>query len=192
MGFPKTMSARVRYVEQIATLDAPILGVASYVFRLNSLHDPNFTGVGHKPMGMDEYNALYAHYQVLGCKYRVLFNSTGSTQHIVGCAIRRTSNTETPTGKYEETGDCQWKGLAQENGSPAMTEIKGNVNIAKWLGKQSSDDQLESLTGASPTEQMFLHVFTHNVSQGDPANVNFQIQLDFDSVFREKKVLTQS
>lgn len=191
MGFPKTMSARVRYVEPIS-INAPTLGVAAYVFRLNSLHDPNFTGVGHKPMGMDEYNALYAHYQVLGCKYRIIFNSTDGSQHIVGAAIRRTSNTEAALGKYEETGDCQYDAIAQENGGLAVKNLRGSVNIAKWLGKQTSDDALESLTGDSPPEQMFLHVFTHSTTTTDPGPVTFQIQLDYDVVFREKKVLTQS
>jgi len=38
----------------------PAIGAAAgYVFNLNSLHDPNTSGVGHQPTGFDQLIAIY-------------------------------------------------------------------------------------------------------------------------------------
>jgi hypothetical protein len=36
----------------------------SYVFRANSVYDPDYTGVGHQPMGYDVWAGQYTHYIV--------------------------------------------------------------------------------------------------------------------------------
>jgi len=44
---------------------------ATYVYRLNSVFDPDFTGVGGQPAGFDQLKALYGRYRVMACKVRI-------------------------------------------------------------------------------------------------------------------------
>jgi len=44
---------------------------ASYVYRLNSCFDPDFTGVGGQPDGFDQWKALYQQYRVMACEFEV-------------------------------------------------------------------------------------------------------------------------
>jgi hypothetical protein len=41
--------------------------------RLNSLHDPDYTGVGHQPYGYDQVTAIYQKYKVYSVTIEVMF-----------------------------------------------------------------------------------------------------------------------
>lgn len=49
---------------------------SSYVFKLNSLHDPDATGVGHQPYGRDQWAAFYNKYYVYKTYCEVWINNT--------------------------------------------------------------------------------------------------------------------
>lgn len=62
---------------QTATLTASSTGNSSgsaQIWRLNSLFDPDYTGVGHQPLWFDEIKALgYTNYLVHGCEVTLTF-----------------------------------------------------------------------------------------------------------------------
>lgn len=86
-GLPIQRSARLRYSE-IITMTSTSGSLASYVFRANSVFDPDFTSVGHQPMGYDQWAGMYNHYVVLGSKIvcRVVEDAAGTSTNpgIVG------------------------------------------------------------------------------------------------------------
>lgn len=49
---------------------ASAVGVQDQVFNLNSIYDPDRTGVGHQPLGFDQWAAFYNRYRVYGVKVR--------------------------------------------------------------------------------------------------------------------------
>ncbi len=52
---------------------------SEYVFRLNSLYDPDLTGTGHQPYGFDQFAALYSRYKVDRVHIDVLFTTPGGS-----------------------------------------------------------------------------------------------------------------
>jgi len=50
-----------------------------YAFNLNSIFDPNRTGVGHQPYGHDTLSILYNRYRVISCSYRVIAQTSANT-----------------------------------------------------------------------------------------------------------------
>ena len=52
---------------------APSTGSARHVFRMNSIQDVDYTGVGHQPAYHDKWSALYNQYRVLSCAYTVTY-----------------------------------------------------------------------------------------------------------------------
>lgn len=52
---------------------APASGAAHHVFRLNSIFDPDVTGVGHQPAYHDQWSALYNKYRVLSATWKIVF-----------------------------------------------------------------------------------------------------------------------
>lgn len=66
IGVPKHMFAKVRYTEQYQVSIAPS-GSDSREYRLNSVFDPDLTGVGGQPYYHDQYQAMFQRYRVYGC-----------------------------------------------------------------------------------------------------------------------------
>lgn len=52
---------------------------SQYVFRLNSLYDPDLTGTGHQPYGFDQYAALFNRYKVDKVTVDVIFTTPGGS-----------------------------------------------------------------------------------------------------------------
>jgi len=61
---------------------SPSSGMANHVFGVNNIHDPDWTGGGHRPFFYNQFAALYQKYRVLGVKYTVTFRSHLSDANI--------------------------------------------------------------------------------------------------------------
>ena len=71
------LRCRLRYSTNLAIVTG-VLGTATNIFNLNSLYDPDRTGVGHQPRGFDQIKTLYNRYRVYGCAYKVSAQLRGS------------------------------------------------------------------------------------------------------------------
>jgi len=65
VGFPDRLRTNLRYS---TVIPVPAVAHYEYVFKANSLFDPDLTGVGHQPTYFDQLAAIYSQYCVLGCK----------------------------------------------------------------------------------------------------------------------------
>ena len=72
-GFPEEYKTHLRYCD-VFTLTSSNNAIARQVMRLNSLQDPDSTGVGHQPMYHDQFQTVYKRYTVLGSKMTVTFS----------------------------------------------------------------------------------------------------------------------
>jgi hypothetical protein len=63
---PNELFIKLHYVEQF-TLNAALTSTDNYVFRANSLFDPNYTGSGHQPYGYDQWTTFYTGWVVEKC-----------------------------------------------------------------------------------------------------------------------------
>lgn len=104
LPFAPRMQVRLPYVETL-TIAAPGSGVAgTYVFRLNSLYDPNLTQTGHQPMQYDQLTGIYRSYIVRGCKVDLEFSDPSGDGLFVGYNV-------TSTDTYSAAGDATNKTL---------------------------------------------------------------------------------
>jgi len=68
--FPSRYICKMKYCEAINNVGGPTgAGYGNYQFLANSVWDPNATGIGHQPYGMDTMTSLYNRYRVISCKY---------------------------------------------------------------------------------------------------------------------------
>lgn len=97
--FPKTLYTWMTY-EQIGGISNGGAGTfgTDQTFRLNSIFDPDLTGVGHQPYGYDQLSGIYGHYKVLRCRVNIWAqNPTDKTQGAyVGVTVQSSSDTNTP------------------------------------------------------------------------------------------------
>lgn len=65
---PDYFTIRLPYYEQIV-FSGPKIDPADYIFRLNSIFDPNVTAAGHQPMGRDLWAGIYQYYRVISAEF---------------------------------------------------------------------------------------------------------------------------
>ncbi|AXQ66430.1 MAG: putative capsid protein [Cressdnaviricota sp.] len=62
--FPIRQTRTITYCDAVRLNPTAGQDVATYVFRANSIFDPDKTGVGHKPYAHDTFETLYSNYSV--------------------------------------------------------------------------------------------------------------------------------
>jgi len=85
IGFPERLGITLKYSETTSFSASP--APAAQTYRMNSLFDPNLTGVGHQPSYFDNLAAIYGRYIVLGYSVKAEINNHTTTAglYVVGC-----------------------------------------------------------------------------------------------------------
>lgn len=186
LGLSPNHFCKLKYVEQ-TSIDATLGTRAAYVWQLNSLFDPNFTGTGHQPLGYDQLMLLYTHYEVKYAKITVTFSNTTSTAGLwVGITISRT--TDTITSADTELYENAWTKRKLLNGNSVPCVVSFYVNIKAFLGrmKTSSPDSLRGISTTSPSEIVAAHVWCQALNSGvDPASIDVSATINFGASFGE-------
>ncbi len=181
------------------SLDVPAGGAAqSYLFRINSLFDPDFALGGHQPGGFDELMAIYEHYCVTMCEYKVIYQNTNvaALPALIAVQVSDNSTTSTNFGTFIENGNAQHTMVSATNGSPIRT-LTGTVDIAKLMGVSRStllkDDSFWGSQGTNPSDVAFLKIIVGSIPSGDDGpSVNISVELKFTSVLMGGRFVVQS
>jgi len=94
-----TTKIHMKYAEDVIVNVNGTLG-SDYLFRCNSIFDPNQSGAGHQPMGHDEYARFYKRYVVVGSKITVRF--VGAT--VSGSTVDPNAITNVGITTIDDTG----------------------------------------------------------------------------------------
>lgn len=164
------------------------------VFSLSSLYDPDFTGAGHQPAGFDQIMAIYEQFQVISVKYRIVItNQDGTEGAIHGVSVCDVSTTNPDARVYIENGQTQWNvTTGNTQCGPSVSTFCGVVDLPKSHGLSYSqymgDDVYKGSASASPTENMFLHVWAASSAGADSGTQLLLIELQYDCLFTGGKL----
>jgi len=149
---------QMKYTETILpnlalTAAAPVF----YFFRLNSIFDPNLTGVGHQPYGHDTYSTLYNRYRVYKVKWTLTLPADSSLKYQVAVGAVNHSGTASSLDAIAEQPGTIVKWISP--GADTVT-ISGVASLPKIHGNTSAeykgDDRCSSNFGDNPLEVMTL------------------------------------
>lgn len=196
-SFPmsKKFIFKTRYVELENILDSGSGGIAvTHVFNLTSLFDPNFTGVGHQPIGFDQIMPMYDHYTVIGARARVIFTNTDDIHSQIALLQLKDSTTvSTNTTEAIENGMTRYTVLSAQDGNKNTQTLTINFSSKKFFSRNPlSSDKNQGTISSSPAEGAFLHVTVDPMTTGNVDSVKYTIQIEFVAVLTEPKQLTQS
>lgn len=196
-GFDQTKTATLRYMETTLSLDPAIAGVASsYVFSGNGLYDPNITGVGHQPLGFDEWMGIYSHYTVTGFTMKATFFNTDANQpQFCGIKVTAAGAAITDGRTTIEQGNCRYAilGPRDKSGSESQKSITLTVDNSKFFGKDVlSDRDYMGTNATNPLEQLYPTVFAFPNAVVDGDIVDCQVIIDFRVQFSEPRLVASS
>lgn len=126
--------------------------------RLNSLYDPDSSGIGHQPLGTDQWAAFYQRYRV----YKVTYD-------ITVCAINETCPAgivAVRTSKFENGIDTDWyeqprtrRKVIGNGAGQNRVNFRGSVNIPHVLGLSALQYKTETPTSATFSDSPNIEAF---------------------------------
>lgn len=198
IGFPKNRIVKMRYNDR-HLIDADNTGAASaYTYRCNSIFDPNFTGVGHQPLGHDQWQTFYTQYMVIGSKMSVIFRSStnSTTNNLIGVYPATSSTALTDPTAIIEQGLGRYSNLQMITNGNTKT-ITMSWSAKKWFNTVDLRDNWDDYGanfGANPVEEAFYHIWTAlGIAGGvDPPATDVYVTIDYIVLLADPKTLAQS
>lgn len=165
--------------------------VPSYVFNLNSVFDPNRTGVGHQPYAFDTLATLYNRYRVIATSW-VINGYANAAALRLGCL----ATNELPS--LSSVSDLVERPRARfviQNPGGNTQYMKGSISIASLMGRSKSqymaDDRYQAETTANPSELALLQVVAGGLNDST-ADAQFTITLEYTVEYFDMRPLAQS
>jgi hypothetical protein len=173
------------------TLTLPAGARADQQFRLNSIFDPDYTGVGHQPLAHDQWALFYNHYVVTGCHWEIELASQ-QYNSVVGFYV-------SDDGTIPATSASELIELGAQAGmvAPGLPiKLAGEIDVGVWFKRPTAglplDSQLRSTFGANPSEVVFGTLFAQLASGTVTQYIDYVYTFTFDVTLMEPKDLAQS
>lgn len=182
--FPLEMRGTVTYATVLAL--GPAAGaIVDQVFRLNSVYDPDYSGVGSTAFGYTQYAALYQRYRVLRATARIVWDNLATNP--ITAFVCATPNTVISTGINIIQGQrLSWVGGVGGVGGNSTREHTISAPIHIVFGcparQVATEHDFASAVGANPSNSVYLHVgaYQNGASAG---SFNLQVRIEYDVIF---------
>lgn len=183
--FPAQAQAIMRY-SQVVSLNPSAGLTAPYLFRANSIFDPDYTGIGHQPYGHDTYASIYNHYSV--AKATITMSPASSANSIYGISLTDDTTVQADYDTIRETKGTKM-GICNQSVAPTVVQVYSDKqNFSKTVSQPTS-----ALFGASPAEVMYFHIWSEGTSSTvEGNNVDYLITISYIVNMWELKDLGQS
>lgn len=176
VGFPKTTYVKMRYADSHEFSPAVPGVLNTWIFRANSIWDPDQTFVGHQPLGRDQWVPFYEKYVVYRADCTVNFSvrTNNSEPAAIGVYLSSDALITAPNiCVLQEQGKSNIQIISPTTNGNAFTtnrRIKMTYNAKKWhnITNVKDAENLEADMGTNPTDETFFVVFYSNA---DPAAV---------------------
>lgn len=191
--FNTAVRKRLTYFDT-ATLTVTSGVMASYVFSVNGLYDPNITGTGHQPAGFDQMMVFFDHYVVTNAKATVNWlNQSNVASAQIALSL---NSTNVPTSDYtilSESGFVvrDWLNILGTNDAIKTTALSCNVSKFQGVVKIRDDPELWGAAASNPTEQSYFNLSAYDIAGGSCV-VRFEILIEFEAWFIEPRKVTSS
>lgn len=194
--FPRSLHTRLKYTD-FKTLTAGITADTSgteQVYNLNSIWDPDFSGVGLTVVGHTPLKDIYSRYIVMGCKVEIVFTDPLSDGVICYASLNQSEST-IGKGSAQIMGQMlTYSSVINNTGSQKKrfnfyVQPWSLVGLSKleWLANKSTHS---SLMSANPTQTCVLRVNCSGKAGSE--TVACRIKLIYYTELFERKQLAAS
>jgi len=184
---PQRYVCKMKYADDVTTD-----GLGSFRFNLNSLFDPNRSGLGHQPYGFDQLAALYNRYRVVSCGWRVTSPQSVSVRQVGTLPANESTVAIASFAELKENPRAKY--VTQMPGGNIQL-VSGKVFIPSLMGRTKAqymaDDRYQADTGASPVELAVLNIYVASETGALVAG-NLNVLLEYTVEFFDVKPLGQS
>lgn len=125
-----------------------------YLFRANSIFDPDQTGVGHQPYGHDTLQLMYNHYRVDRAVI-VVQNASKGANTIMGVTLTDDTTVSSSYDGVREIKGTRFAVLTDSSNTQTIQQEYKRVGTFPTNGSDTGANY-----GANPTEEVYFDVWT--------------------------------
>lgn len=187
---PARFLTTMKYSTNLATSGV----TGTYQMNLNSLYDPDRSGIGHQPLGFDNLALLYNKYRVISTSYRI-HRCASATDPAIQIATIPSNDPSIlwSVNWMKESPRCKY--IVQNPGSPSQV-LRGVVNLPALTGRTKSQYMADDIFGSdvlsNPAEECILYIQTSTATGDIQGNVNVSVVMTFQVEWYDPKQLIQS
>lgn len=192
-GFPTIKVAKMRYAEVIG-ITSTVGAIQHYVFRANSIFDPNYTGAGHQPMSHDTWSTMYNHYTVIGSKLSAVISPSEANLAPGYFGSYLTDGLAAPyteISAYREAKRGFVTVLAPDQKKTYVTNKFSAKRFFNITDVKDNTSRIGAAIAFNPTEQAYFNLW-YATADGSTAAVNVLVTIDYIVTFGEPKDIVQS
>lgn len=194
-GRPQRMIAKLVYFTSGQLANAAGL-YQTQQMNLNSLYDPDRSGIGHQPLGRDQWATWYNRYRVFKTDYIITFTNLDPDQAAIVSIINTNGlPTFTDYAAFEQPG-AYVKQLSPRDGGLSRMQIKGSVYLPRLNGKAPvsyrGNDDTQALMSANPAEVLTQSLVVAPVIPGSEVNVGYTIKYVYHCELFDPNTLAES
>lgn len=193
-AFPERALTKLKYVSQ-TSLNPGLTLPAIHMFSANNIFDPDFTGVGHQPLGYDQYAALYEQYHVRQAYAKVTFmaadNDDAGSKNAVLCTLtlKNDPNEARSHVAIMEDPDSTTGCLHGDGpGTIVLTKFYSEKNMFPNDKRHNTHSDINS----GPPEQTYFELVTKGNFGTDAGSINILVEITYMVEFYERKDLEAS
>lgn len=179
---------KFKYFHRGNELNPPAGGLSTYIFRANSLYDPDYSSVGHSVRGFDQLMTLYDHYTVIGSKITLkLGTDTGlTTSLIAGIALRDSVTVPSDVVDYIEGRNVRHIMMSHNNDSRTVSQ---KFSCKRFLGVSHplAEKDVQGSVSSNPSEQAYFHLFASPVVNADVDSIDMSVEIEYIAILTEPK-----
>ena len=181
-GISDIFTVKMRYSDNV-TISSAGLAVGSRLYNGNSIFDPDQTGIGHQPLGRDEWAAFYNRYYVLGSAIKATFIARSNIQQgQVALYPKPNSTVSTTMDNAREKPYSKYKVLGRIDGGRANVTLKGYMSTKKIFGLNklsNANDDFSAFQTANPAKLWTWQLYV----QGEDETSAYEARVVLDIVY---------
>lgn len=199
---PDRWTCKMHYTDRYTlSTDATLSTLGTqHKWNLNSLYDPDQTGVGHQPYGFDQLSGLYQRYKVTAVRFEFIFSDPSADGLLLNWQfLNPTQTSQSLTGSdpntVRERPNTGYV-VMNERGEQVRTRIiYMPIHRAAQITKLQFDADQEDYTAqftANPVNMPQLAVAVANMDAGGTKTVKCLVNITYYTTFYDRRVQTQS
>lgn len=180
---PDRFLTTLNYADNIlqTTTTAP----ASYMFVLNDIYDPNYTGTGHQPLGRDQWALFYSQYRVLSVDIDITMSNTTSYSVLAGYMLKTdisvTTDMNTAIEKpYSKILVVPPIDTASSNNVLRIRGLRPNKILGLTDAEYRGEQNYSAVMSASPAARApILHLISQCADLLTSVSVRFIVEISY-------------
>lgn len=186
---PNSRRVLASYATAVAMVESAVSVGTTYFFRLNSIYDPDSSGIGSSTFGFSPWLNFYQNYKVHRVTVRAQVQMYGMSTGGIGTYVMAplANQSSVPANPY-----C-WRAIPfasfvvstnSNTGAPSVRSLTGSYDLAKvcHVTKQQYhvDMDYAGTSASNPSKQIYLVLGLHSVGSTTPVSGTASVQITYE------------